>query len=85
MLTKNQDCATFHIRDIRENVFTQIWCLHTSIIDVWRHHVGLLLRGTYMAAGNQQKHLSLNFPHKLKALILFGDKECLDIKILKNW
>ena len=50
MLTKNQDCATFHMRDIRENVFTQI--------DVWRHHVGVLLRGTYMAAGNQQKHLS---------------------------
>ena len=50
MLTKNQGCATFHMRDIRENVFIQI--------DVWRHHVGVLLRGTYMAAGNQQKHLS---------------------------
>ena len=77
MLTKNQDCATFHMRDIRENVFTQI--------DVWRHHVGVLLRGTYMAAGNQQKHLSLNFPHKLKALILFWDKECFDSKIAENW
>ena len=51
MLTQNQDCATFYMRDIREN------------------HVGVLLRGTYMAAGNQQKHLSLNFPHKLKAIL----------------
>ena len=31
---------------------------------VWRRHIGVSLRGTNMAAGNQQKHLSLSFPSK---------------------
>ena len=46
ILAKKQVCAIFHMRDIRK----------------WRHHVGVPLRGTNMAAGNQQKHLFLSFP-----------------------
>ena len=46
ILAKKQVCAIFHMRDIRK----------------WRHHVGVPLRGTNMAAGNQQKHLFSSFP-----------------------
>ena len=46
ILAKKQVFAIFHMRDIRK----------------WRGHVGVPLRGTNMAAGNQQKHLFLSFP-----------------------
>ena len=46
ILAKKQVFAIFHMRDIRK----------------WRRHVGVPLRGTNMAAGNQQKHLFLSFP-----------------------
>ena len=46
ILAKKQVSAVFHMRDIRK----------------WRRHVRVPLRGTNMAAGNQQKHLFLSFP-----------------------
>ena len=46
ILAKKQVCAIFHMRGIRK----------------WRCHDGVPLRGTDMAAGNQQKHLFLSFP-----------------------
>ena len=46
ILAKKQVCAIFRMRDIRK----------------WRRYVGVPLRGTNMAAGNQKKHLFLSFP-----------------------
>ena len=46
-LAKNRVYAIVHMRDIRENVLPK-FCAP--------------FRGTNMAAGNQQKHLSLSFP-----------------------
>ena len=46
ILAKKQVRAIFYIRDIRK----------------WRRNVRVPLRGTNLAAGNQQKHLFLSFP-----------------------
>ena len=56
-LAKNQVCAALHMRGIWKNVLAKF------INFVWRRHVcvSLILRGTNMAAGNQQKHLFLSF------------------------
>ena len=56
-LAKNQICAIFDMRDIGKNVLPKF--LEGF---VYRRHVGVPLRGTNMAAGNQQKHLFLSFP-----------------------
>ena len=55
-LAKNQVCAIFLMRDIRENVLPKFTkpCME----------VGVPLRGTNMGAGNQQKHLCLSFLQK---------------------
>ena len=34
---------------------------------VWRRHVGALPRGTNMAAGSKQKHLSLSFATEMES------------------
>ena len=49
-LAKNQVCAIFHMGDIRKNV-------------VSRRHVCVPLRGTNVAAGNQQIHLVFEFSY----------------------
>ena len=46
------------MRDIRKRVLPKFMKLC-----VWRHHVGVPLRGTHMAAGNKQKPLLLSFPN----------------------
>ena len=51
-LNKNQVCAIFRLRDISQNALSG---------DPIRRHIGVNLRGTNMAAGNQQKNLSLSF------------------------
>ena len=55
-LAKNQVCAIFHKRDIRNNVLPKFikLCMEMPCC--------VPLRGTNVAAGNQQKHLSLTFP-----------------------
>ena len=35
---------------------------HFLVRNVWSGHLGVPLRDTNMAAGNQPKHLSLSFP-----------------------
>ena len=55
-LAKNWVCTIFHTQDIQKNVSFEFIKL------IWRHHVGVPLRGTNMAARNQQKLLFLSFP-----------------------
>ena len=57
-LAKSQACAIFHKRDIRKNVLPKFikLCMETPC---WCPFEG---RGTNVAAGNQQKHLSLTSP-----------------------
>ena len=51
--------AIFLMRDMRRNVYTQIYR------DLYGDAMLVPIRmGTNMAAGNQQKHLSLNFATK---------------------
>ena len=52
----NRVCAIFHMRDIRKSVIPKFINIVESC------HVGVPLRVTNMAPGNQQKHLSLSFP-----------------------
>ena len=54
-LTKNQVYTLFHMQDIRKNVLRKFikLCMETPC---W-----FPLRGTYMATGNQQKHLFFSF------------------------
>ena len=48
-LAKNQVCAIFHMRDIRKNVLPKSKALYRDAMFV-------SIKGTNMAAGNQQKH-----------------------------
>ena len=64
-LAKNQVRAIFHMRDIRKRVLPKFIKLC-----VWRHHVGVPLRDTHMAAGSKQKPLLLSFPKLFNALCL---------------
>ena len=55
-LAKVKVCAMFRTGDIRRNVLLKFF--------VWRRHVCVPLRGANMAAGSQQKHMSLSFAIK---------------------
>ena len=52
-LAKNQVCEIIYRQDISKNVLLKF----ITKGFVWRCHVGVPLRGTNRAAGNQQKHL----------------------------
>ena len=55
-LAKNQVSAIFHSRAICRSVFskfTELWDGDAMLVPIWM--------GTNLAAGNQQKHLSLSF------------------------
>ena len=57
-LAKNQVSAVFH-----RALFVEV-CYPNLQSFVWRRHVCALQRDTDMAAGNQQKHLSLTYATK---------------------
>ena len=50
-MPKFRGCTIFRAPVIRQRVSLKLYCL------VWRRHVGAPLRDSYMAAGNQWKHL----------------------------